>query len=80
MINCVITNWWLVQIDVKEVDDPSIRICFPSKAEFVSVNAFNMITGTKASKILVKYISYNFKCKFYCRKCNSKQKYSNDKS
>ena len=38
-----------------------------------------MITGIEVSKILLRYISYNCKWKFDCRKCNSKPKYNNDK-
>ena len=39
-----------------------------------------MITGMNESKILTKHISCKFKCKFDGRKCNSNQKYNNDKS
>ena len=38
-----------------------------------------MITGIEESKILIKYILYNFKFKSDCRKCNSKRKYNNNK-
>ena len=38
-----------------------------------------MITRINESKILKKYISCEFKCKFDGRKCNSNQKWNNDK-
>ena len=38
-----------------------------------------MITKIDESKILTKYISCECKCKFDDRKCNSNQKWNNDK-
>ena len=39
-----------------------------------------MITGINESKTLIKHISFEFKCKFGGRKCNSDQWWNNDKS
>ena len=38
-----------------------------------------MIIGINKLKILTKYISYECKCKFEVSKCNSNQRWSNDK-
>ena len=38
-----------------------------------------MLTGINESKILTKHISCKCKCKFNGRKCNSNQKFNNDK-
>ena len=40
---------------------------------------FNIITGINESKIITMHISCEFKCKFDGRKCNSNQKWNNDK-
>ena len=40
---------------------------------------FIIITGINESKTLIKYLSCNCNCKFDGRKCNWKQKWSNDK-
>ena len=38
-----------------------------------------MITGINESQILTKHISWKCECKFDSRKCNSNQKWNNDK-
>ena len=38
-----------------------------------------MITGINGSKILTKHVSCECKCKFDDRKCNSNQKWNNNK-
>ena len=38
-----------------------------------------MIKGINVSKTLIKHISGECRCKFDGRKCNSKQKWNNDK-
>ena len=38
-----------------------------------------MITGINESKILTKHISWKSKCKFDGTKCNSNQKWNNNK-
>ena len=40
---------------------------------------FNIITGINESKTLTKHLSCKCKCKFDGRKCNSNQKWNNDK-
>ena len=43
------------------------------------LNIFNKITRINDSKSLTKHISCNCKCKFDGRKCNSNQKWNNNK-
>ena len=38
-----------------------------------------MITGKNKSKVLAKDISSKYKCKFDGRKCDSNQKWNNDR-
>ena len=38
-----------------------------------------MVTGINESKTLTKYISCEYKCKFYGTKCNSNQCWNNNK-
>ena len=59
--------------------DPSSRVCVASKTDDINLNVFDMITRINGSKTLTKHISCSCKCKFYGRKCNSNQKWSNDK-
>ena len=59
--------------------DPSDRIYVPNKTENVNLIVFNVIISTNESKILTKHISCACKCKFNGKKCNSNQKWSNDK-
>ena len=44
-----------------------------------NLSVFNMITGINESKTLTKHISCECKCKFDGRKCNSNQKWNNNK-
>ena len=56
--------------------DSNARICVGNKTEDVDLNVFNMITKIHESKILTRHIS----CKCHgCMKCNSNQKWNNDK-
>ena len=41
------------------------------------MHAFSMIKEKNESKILTKVVSYESKCKFDRRKCNSNQKWNN---
>ena len=52
------------------VDGLSDRICVPNKTEDVNLSVFNIITRTKESKTLRKFISCKCKCKFDGRTCN----------
>ena len=61
------------------LNDLSNKVCVPSKAEDLNLSVFKMITGKNDSKILTKEISCECKCKFDGRKCNSNQKWNNDK-
>ena len=61
------------------LNDLSNKICVPNKTEDLNQGAFNMITEINESKTLTKHISYECKCKFDGRKCNSNQNRNNDK-
>ena len=45
----------------------------------LNIHVINMITGVNESKILTKHVSCQCKCKFDGRKCNSNQKWNNNK-
>ena len=47
--------------------------------QVLNLSLFNIKTGINELKTLTKYISYEFKCKFDRRKCNSDQWWNNDK-
>ena len=55
------------------------KVCVPNKTEDLNLSVFNMATGTNESKILTKHISCKCKCKFDGGKCNSNQKWNNNK-
>ena len=61
------------------LDDLSSKACVPNKTEDLNLNVFNMVTEINESKKLTKHISCECKCKFYGRKCNSKQWWNNAK-
>ena len=54
-------------------------MCVSNELEDLSLNDFNMITGINESKTLKNHISCKCECKFDGRKCNSHQKWNNDK-
>ena len=53
------------------LNDLSNRICVANKIEDLNLNVFNMIKGVNESKMLTKHVSFEWKCKFDGRKCNS---------
>ena len=57
----------------------SNKVCVPNKTEDLNLSVFNMILGKNVAKTLAKHISCECKCKFDGRKCNSNQKWNNDK-
>ena len=61
------------------LNDLSNKVCVPNKTEDLNIHIFNMITGINESKILANYISCECKWTFDERKCNSNQKWNNDK-
>ena len=61
------------------VNGLSNKVCVPNKAEDLNVYVFNMVTGKNESKILTKVISSGCKYKLDRKKCNSNQKWNNDK-
>ena len=57
----------------------SNTISVPNKTEDLNIHVFNMTTEINNSRILIKHVSSECKCKFDGRKCNSNQKWNNDK-
>ena len=55
------------------------KICVPNKTEDLNLSVFNKITGINESKVSTKHVSCECKCKFDGRKCNTNQKWNNDK-
>ena len=55
------------------------KVCVPNKREDLNLTVFNMITGKNELKTLTKYISCKCKYKFDGRKCNSDQRWNNNK-
>ena len=62
------------------IEDPFGRICVPNKIEDGNLKVFNMIKRINKSKTLIKHISCECRCEFDSRKCDSRQKWNNDKS
>ena len=56
-----------------------IKYVFQKKPEDLNLSVFNMMTGINESKTLTKLVSCRCKCKYDGRKCNSNQKWNNDK-
>ena len=61
------------------LNDLSNKVCVPNRTEDLNIHVFNMITGKNESKILTKDIACKCKCIFDGGKCNSNQKWKNDK-
>ena len=57
----------------------SNKVCVPNETKDLNLRMFNVITGINELKRLTKDISCKCKCKFDSRKCNSDQKWNNDK-
>ena len=62
------------------INDVSNKVRVPNKTEDLNLSMFNMTTGINKSKTFTKHISYECKCKFDSRKCNSDQKWNSNKS
>ena len=61
------------------LNDLSNRAYVVNKTEDLTLNVFYIITRINESEILTKHISCECECKFDSRKCNSNQKWNNDK-
>ena len=61
------------------LNDLSNKVCVPNKTEGLILSMLNMITGINEQKTLTEHISCECKFKFDVRKCNSVQKWNNDK-
>ena len=57
----------------------SKKLCAPNKTEDLNLSMLKIITGINELKTLTKHISCQCKCKFDGRKCNSVQRWNNDK-
>ena len=55
------------------------RIRVPNETEDVNLKVFSMMKRTDKLKALTKHILCNCECKFEGRKCDSAQKWNNDK-
>ena len=53
------------------LNDLSNKVCVLNKTEDLNISLFNMITGNNEPKILMKHVSYECKCRFDGRECNS---------
>ena len=61
------------------LDELSTRISVLNKTDDVNLNVFYMITGINEPETVTKHISWDCKYRFDGRKCNSNQKWNNDK-
>ena len=61
------------------LNDLSNKVCVLNKTEDLNLSVFNVITRINESKSLTKHISCEYKCRFDRRKCNSDQRWNNDK-
>ena len=57
----------------------SNNVRVPNKTGHLNLTVFTLITGINKSKTLTKVISCECECKFDGRKCNSNQRWNNDK-
>ena len=55
------------------LNDSSIKLCVPNKAEDLNIIVFNMITVINEWQTLTKHLSCECKCKFDGTKCRSNQ-------
>ena len=60
------------------IDIPK-RVCVANETEDLNFHVFNMITGINESRTITKLISCKCECKFDSKKCNSNQKWNNNK-
>ena len=61
------------------LNDLSNKVYVPNKTEDLNLSMFNMITGINELKTLKKHVSWEYKCRFDERKCNSDQGWNKDK-
>ena len=60
------------------LDNLSSRVCILNETKHLNLHVFN-ITGVNESRTLTKHISCKYECKFDSKKCNSNQKWNNNK-
>ena len=61
------------------LNDRFNRTCVPNKTDDLNLSAFDMVTARSESTTLTRHIPCKCKCKFDGRKCNSNQKWNNNK-
>ena len=61
------------------LNDLSNTVCILNKTKDLNRSFLNMITVINESKTLTMHISFECKCKFDGRQCNSDQWWNNDK-
>ena len=61
------------------LNDLPNKVCVPDKTEDLNLSVINIITRINESKTLTEHISFECKCKFNGRKCNSDQWWNNRK-
>ena len=57
----------------------SNKVCVPNKTEELNIHVCHLITEINESKTLTKHVSCDCKCKLDGGKCNSNQKWNNNK-
>ena len=60
-------------------NDLSSKVCVPNKSEDLNLSMLNVITEINVLKTLTKHMSCECKWKFDGKKCNSNQKWNNNK-
>ena len=60
------------------LNELSNKVCVPNTMQDTNLSLFDMITVINGLKTLAKHISYECKCRFDGRKCNSNQWCYND--
>ena len=61
------------------LNDFSNKECVPNETEDLNLSVFDLITGINELKSRTTHISCECKCTFDGRKCNSDQRWNNDK-
>ena len=61
------------------LNDLSSRVCVLSEKKDLNFHVLNMIRGISISRIVTKHMSWKCECNFDSKKCNSNQKWNNNK-
>ena len=55
------------------------RVCVPSEKKYLNFHVLSMIAGISISRTVMKHMSWKCECNFDRKKCNSNQKWNNNK-